>query len=176
MPHAVAQAVEMPSFHTIVSQASRLVAAPGAFAALRRASNFLRFVLGFGSGWRSLEAETRAAAALLEGVAEPVVIDAGAHAGEWTDALLRRLGPERRVRAILAEPSPDFARGCGRSSRRPRSCRSPSVTPTARSSSTRPAPSGASTATTLPAPARSASRWSGSTRSSPASGSRASTC
>lgn len=109
MPHAVAPASDMPTFHTIVSQASRLLAAPGAFAALRRASNFLRFVLGFGSGWRSLEAETRAAAALLEGVAEPVVIDAGAHAGEWTDALLRRLGPARRVSAILAEPSPDFA-------------------------------------------------------------------
>jgi len=89
--------------------ASKPTGLPGAFSALRRTSNYARFLLGFGSGWRSLDAETRAAASLLRGCSRPVILDGGAHAGDWTDRLAQRLGTSCQPRWILVEPSPDFA-------------------------------------------------------------------
>lgn len=99
----------MFGFLPAIIQASRLSDLPGGFRALRRASNLLRFLLGFGSGWRSIEAETKVAARLLRSVADPIVIDGGANRGEWIDALLLRRGGNPPQRIVLIEGSPSLA-------------------------------------------------------------------
>jgi FkbM family methyltransferase len=73
---------------------------------------YLHLLQGQGSGTGWDEGESIVAARHLGAIDEPVVVDCGANAGQWTTAVRDQLGHDRG-RWLLVEPTAEFAQRLG---------------------------------------------------------------